>query len=197
MTWTENRARIFSAEAQNCLVLLSCTWIGFCSTRRLRKSEENRPPAKTKAASCSPSKTRTRYVPRHSLYDVSVKRYSSNVHQRPQWCVTPLGQLILPMRMRPARPIGLPLEVLKAQNQNLTFKSQEGKEGRKRRRTATSTPPTRARRVTIDPLRWGSTHISGVFLKGEWALMSPALDVGGKTSGKTGVSSEVEGDEEV
>src|SRR6267154_3022745 len=67
MTWTENRARIFSAEAQNCLVLLSCTWIGFCSTRRLRKSEENRPPAKTKAASCSPSKTRTRYVPRHSL----------------------------------------------------------------------------------------------------------------------------------
>jgi len=101
------------------------------------------------------------------------------------------------MRMRPARPIGLPLEVLKAQNQNLAFKSQGGKEGRKRRRTAASMPPTRASRLTIDPMRWDSTHNSGVFMEGERASMSPALDVGGETSGKTGVPSEVEGDEEV
>jgi hypothetical protein len=121
----------------------------------------------------------------------------SNVHQRPQWCVTPLGRLIRPMRMRPARPIGLPLDVLKAQNQNLSFKSQGGKEKRKRRRAVALTPPTRARRLTIDPLRWGSTHISGVFLEGERALMSPALDAGGETSGKTAESSEIEGDEEV
>jgi hypothetical protein len=120
----------------------------------------------------------------------------SNVHQRPQWCVTPLGRLIRPMRMRPARPIGRPLDVLKAQNKNIS-KSQGGKEGRKRRRTAASTPPTRARRLTIDPLRWGSTHISGLFLEGERVLMPPALDAGGETSGKTRVSSEVEGDEEV
>lgn len=121
----------------------------------------------------------------------------SNVHQRPQWSVTPLGRLIRPMRIRPARPIGLPLDVLKAQNQNTSIRSQGGKEGRKRRRTAASTPPTRARRLTVDPLRWGSTHISGVFLEGERALMSPALDAGGETTRKTGVSSEVEGDEEV
>lgn len=121
----------------------------------------------------------------------------SNVRQRSRWCVTPLGRLIRPMRMRPARPIGLPLDVLKAQNQTLAFKSQGGKEGRKRRRTVASMPPTRARRLTIDPLRWGSTHISGVFLEGERALTSPALDAGGETSGKIGVSSEVEGDEEV
>jgi hypothetical protein len=121
----------------------------------------------------------------------------SNVRQRSRWCVTPLGRLIRPMRMRPARPIGLPLDVLKAQNQTLAFKSQGDKEGRKRRRTVASTPPTRARRLTIDPLRWGSTHISGVFLEGERALTSPALDAGGETSGKIGVSSEVEGDEEV
>jgi hypothetical protein len=99
--------------------------------------------------------------------------------------------------MRPARPIGPPVDVLKAQNKNMSFKSQAGKEGRKRRRTAASTPPTRARWLTIDPLRWGSTHISGVFLEGERALMSPALDVGGETSGKTKGSSEVEGDDEV
>jgi hypothetical protein len=121
----------------------------------------------------------------------------SNVHQRPRWSVTPLGRLIRPMRMRPARPIGLPLDVLKAQNQNLSSKNQGGKEKRKRRRSVASTPPTRGRRLTIDPLRWGSTHISGVFLEGQRALMSPALDVGGETSGKTRVSSEVEGDEEV
>jgi len=122
----------------------------------------------------------------------------SNVYQRPQWCVTPLGRLIRPMQMRPARPIGLPLDVLKAQNHNLSFKSQGAKEGRKKRRQSlASAPPTRARRLTIDPLRWGSTHISGVFLEGERALTSPALDVGGEISGKTGVPSEVEGDEEV
>jgi hypothetical protein len=121
----------------------------------------------------------------------------SNVHQRPQWCVTPLGRLIRPMRMRPARPIGRPLDVLKAQNKSLSFKSQGGKEGRKRRRKVASTPPTRARRLTIDPLRWGSTHISGVFLEGERALTSPALDAGGETGGKSVESSEVEGDDEV
>jgi hypothetical protein len=99
--------------------------------------------------------------------------------------------------MRPVLPIGLPLDVLKAQNQNPEFKNQGGKEGRKRLRTFASTPPTRARRLTIDPLRWGSTHISGVFLEGERALMSLALDAGGETSGKIGVTSEVEGDEEV
>ena len=121
----------------------------------------------------------------------------SNAHQRPQWRVTPLGRLIRPMRMRPARPIGPPLDVLKAQNQNLSLKSHGGKEGRKRRRTVASTPPTRARRLTIDPLRWGSTHISGVFLEGQRTLVSPALDADGETSGKTRGSSEVEGDEEV
>jgi hypothetical protein len=134
---------------------------------------------------------RSRHAPDMSLVT------PSNVHQRPQWCVTPLGRLIRPMRMRPVRPIGLPLNVLKAQNKNLSSKSQGGKEGRKRRRTAASTPPTRARRLTIDPLRWGSTHISGVFLESERALMSPALDAGGETSGKSRESSEVEGDEEV
>jgi hypothetical protein len=157
-----------------------------------------------KAAAESEDTTRSRKRRRLALHGVQARHARdmslvtpSNVHQRPQWSVTPLGRLIRPMRMRPARPIGPPLDVLKAQNKNISFKSQGGKEGRKRRRNVASAPPTRARRQTIDPLRWGSTHISGVFLEGERALISSALDVGGETSGKTRESSEVEGDDEV
>ena len=153
------------------------------------ESEETDRPRKRKRLAA-------RFVQARHARDMSLVT-PSNVHQRPQWCVTPLGRLIRPMRMRPARPIALSLDALKAQNQNPSVKSQGGKERRKRRRTVASTPPTRARRLTIDPLRWGSTHISGVFLEGERPLMSPALDASRETSGKTGVSSEVDGDEEV
>ncbi|KAF8268854.1 hypothetical protein EI94DRAFT_1097109 [Lactarius quietus] len=76
-----------------------------------------------------------------------------NVHQRPQWRITPLGRLIRPMRMRPTRPLGPPLDTLRTKNAN---------KGRKKKRPRD--PPTRARRQTIDPLRWGSTHLSGIFL---------------------------------
>ena len=157
-----------------------------------------------KAAADSEETTRPRkrrrlaargFQPRHAR-DMSLVT-PSNVHQRPQWRTTPLGRLIRPMRMRPARPIGPPLDVLKVQSQNLLSKRQGVKNGRKRRRTSASTPPTRARRLTIDPLRWGSTHISGVFLEGERTLISHTLDPSGETSGKTGESTEVEGDEEV
>ena len=119
---------------------------------------------------------------------------TSNVHQRPQWRVTPLGRLIRPMRMRPARPLGPPLAILKTKTQNLSSKV---KEARNRRRAAAAVPPTRARRLTIDPLRWGSTHLSGVFLDGERALVSPALPAGGEASGGSGESTEVDADEEV
>jgi hypothetical protein len=101
--------------------------------------------------------------------------------------------------MRPARPLGLlPLDVLKTQNQNISSKSQGSNEGKKRRRSAAATaPPTRARRLTIDPLRWGSVHLSGLFLDGERALVSPALAAGGEVSGGTGESTEVDADDEV
>ena len=55
----------------------------------------------------------------------------SNVHQRPQWSVTPLGRLIRPMRMRPARPIGLTPDVLKAQKKKTQSRAREGKMGKK------------------------------------------------------------------
>ncbi|KAI9440989.1 hypothetical protein H4582DRAFT_1940792 [Lactarius indigo] len=80
-----------------------------------------------------------------------------NVHQRPQWRLTPLGRLIRPMRMRPARPLDPPLR-----SKNLDKGKGKGKAKKPRARA----PPTRARRQTIDPLRWGSTHLSGLFLDG-------------------------------
>ncbi|KAI0248754.1 hypothetical protein BJV78DRAFT_1233136 [Lactifluus subvellereus] len=112
-----------------------------------------------------------------------------NVHQRPQWCVTPLGRLIRPMRMRPARPLDPPLDTLKTQN------IPNGKDKGKRKR-ARVVPPTRARKQTIDPLRWGSTHLSGVFLDGARVALPPTLVASGE-GGTNGESTEVEADEEV
>ena len=83
-----------------------------------------------------------------------------NVAQRPQWRITPLGRLIRPMRMRPARPLDPPLDPLRTKSVEKGGKTKTKKKKRAR------PPPTRARRQTIDPLRWGSTHLSGIFLDG-------------------------------
>ena len=83
-----------------------------------------------------------------------------NVAQHPQWRITPLGRLIRPMRMRPARPLDPPLDPLRTKNVEKGSKMKTKKKKRAR------PPPTRARRQTIDPLRWGSTHLSGIFLDG-------------------------------
>jgi hypothetical protein len=97
--------------------------------------------------------------------------------------------------MRPARPLGRPPDVLKTQNQKLSFS--KAKEGRKRRRAAAAAPPTRARRLTIDPLRWGSVHLGGIFLDGGRALVSPNLAAGGEAGDGNRESMEVDADEEV
>src|SRR5579863_626459 len=125
-----------------------------------------------------------------------------NVHLRPQWRVTPLGRLIRPMRMRPARPLGPPLDAhSKTAQQSLSRGRQSQKQGKGRKKRA---PPTRARRQTIDPLRWGSAHLSGVFLDGGHAPLQPSTSVlvarGGRGAGGAGTngeSTEAEADEEV
>jgi hypothetical protein len=119
-----------------------------------------------------------------------------NVHRRSQWRVTPLGRLIRPMPMRPARPLGPPLDVLKA----AAHQPGQRDKGRKKRARANAAPPTRARRQTIDPLRWGSTHVGGVFLDG--GQTSDASVASGGTRGRGGASTngestEIEADEEV
>lgn len=116
-----------------------------------------------------------------------------NVQHRSQWRVTPLGRLIRPMRMRPARPLGLPLNVLNS------AANQRGQQGKGRKRRARAAPPTRARRQTIDPLRWGSTHVGGVFLDGgqaSTALVASGARGGGGVS-TNGESTEIEADDEV
>ena len=116
-----------------------------------------------------------------------------NVHRRSQWRVTPLGRLIRPMRMRPARPLGPPLDALNSAAYQL------GQQGKGRKRRARAGPPTRARRQTIDPLRWGSTHVGGVFLDGgqaSTALVASGTRGGGGAS-TNGESTEIEADEEV
>jgi len=113
-----------------------------------------------------------------------------NTHQRPQWRVTPLGRLIRPMRVRPARPLGPPLDSSKTQ----TLSKGQGKARKKR---TPAVPPTRARRQTIDPLRWGSMHLSGVFLSGKHGELSPALGASGEGNSSGGANGETTEVEEV
>jgi hypothetical protein len=73
---------------------------------------------------------------------------------RQGWHVTPLGRVIRPMRMRPVKPLpdmdGSGKKKVKDQVQK-----------RKRRFKA---PITRSRRRTIDPTKWGSIYLKGLFL---------------------------------
>ena len=108
-----------------------------------------------------------------------------NVHQRPQWRVTPLGRLIRPMRMRPARPLDPPLDPLRTKNVD-KGKGKVSKTKKKRLRA----PPTRARKQTIDPLRWGSTHLSGIFLEDNGNPPPPRRS--GSDGSAKGESTEVE-----
>lgn len=79
-----------------------------------------------------------------------------NVSERRGWKVTPLGRIVRPMRMRPGKPLAEP-----APSTTSTAKTNP-KERKKKNRV--KPPPTRARRRTIDPTAWGSTHLKGIFL---------------------------------
>ena len=65
------------------------------------------------------------------------------------------------MRMRPARPLDPPIDLLKSKS--VDQKGSRTTTTKKKKRGARP-PPTRARRKTIDPLRWGSMQLSGIFL---------------------------------
>lgn len=84
-----------------------------------------------------------------------------NVQERGGWRVTPLGRIIRPIRMRPEHP--LPDPMVKA----VATKTRDNKKGvEKERKKRPRDPPTRARRRTIDPTKWGSQHLEGIFLDG-------------------------------
>ncbi|OCH96274.1 hypothetical protein OBBRIDRAFT_809203 [Obba rivulosa] len=84
-----------------------------------------------------------------------------NAASRPGWHVTPLGRIVRPIRIRPEHPLPPPLTTSQPAAKAKGKKADETKRKRKRAKD----PPTRARRRTIDPLKWGSTHLKGAFLE--------------------------------
>ena len=74
---------------------------------------------------------------------------------RPGWRVTPMGQIVHPIRMRPEKPFP-PVSSVTS--------STTGKDG-KRKRKPEKPKLVRARRRTIDPTKWDSQlHLKGAFL---------------------------------
>lgn len=83
-----------------------------------------------------------------------------NVAERGGWKVTPLGRLIRPIRMRPEHPLPEPIVVASS-----TTKVKAGKDDKPKKKKRAKEPTTRARRQTIDPMKFGSQHLKGVFLE--------------------------------
>ncbi len=83
------------------------------------------------------------------------------------WRVTATGRLIRPIRTRPDHPLPEPIVIAKPEKSK--GKTEKDKKERKRVRV----PPTRARRRTIDPTKWGSTHLKGIFLENAAAAVLP------------------------
>lgn len=90
-----------------------------------------------------------------------------NVSGRGGWKVTPLGRLVRPIRMRPEKP--LPDQISTTTITKGKGKQPKGVQVKKRRRT--KEPPVRARRRTIDPLKYSSQHIKGIFLENAAATL--------------------------
>ncbi|KAG0702710.1 hypothetical protein DFH29DRAFT_804512 [Suillus ampliporus] len=81
------------------------------------------------------------------------------------WRVTEMGRVVRVMRMRPEKPLEPP-RVLVTTNKK---REKDGKLGTGKRKKRVKVPPTRARRRTIDPTRWDSAHLKGIWLDAEVA----------------------------
>lgn len=69
--------------------------------------------------------------------------------------------MIKPVRMRPEHPLPEPISSVSAHQAPMNGKAVD-----KKLKKRVKAPPTRARRRTIDPTKWGSVHLKGVFLEG-------------------------------
>ena len=78
----------------------------------------------------------------------------SNASSRSGWKVTAMGRIVRPIKMRPEKP--LPPQLHSAQTAN----RKDGKERKKRAKD----PDYRARRRMIDPTKWDSVHLKGMWL---------------------------------
>ncbi|KAG1738445.1 uncharacterized protein EDB91DRAFT_461389 [Suillus paluster] len=93
------------------------------------------------------------------------------------WRVTEMGRVVKVMRMRPEKPLEPPRVLASASAGN----KKDGKSGTGKRKKRVKLPPTRARRRTIDPTRWDSMHLKGIWLDAEvaGAVESDAIGVAG------------------
>ncbi|EJU03908.1 hypothetical protein DACRYDRAFT_115208 [Dacryopinax primogenitus] len=77
----------------------------------------------------------------------------NNVEGRLYWHVTALNHLIRPIRMRPLRPLP-PLPELASSSKPMSSK-----------KALSTVPLKRARRMVIDPPKWGAVHLTGALLE--------------------------------
>ncbi|KAG1736534.1 hypothetical protein EDB19DRAFT_1029102 [Suillus lakei] len=81
------------------------------------------------------------------------------------WRVTEMGRVVRVMRMRPEKALEPPRVLVSAKKKY----DKDGKLITGKRKKRVKLPPMRARRRTIDPTRWDSTHLKGIWLDAEVA----------------------------
>lgn len=82
------------------------------------------------------------------------------------WRVTEMGRVVRVMRMRPERPLEPPRATTSAGSKKREIDG-KGRTGKQKKRV--KPPPVRARRRTIDPTRWDSVYLNGIWLDAEVA----------------------------
>lgn len=89
------------------------------------------------------------------------------------WKRTPAGHLVRPLRMRPTHPLPKPSRLSTLSRANVTDatdatqsdQDEQQQAASSRRARVNPRPPTKAHRITIDPTRYGSIHLSGPLLE--------------------------------
>jgi hypothetical protein len=120
-----------------------------------------------------------------------------NVSSRPGWHVTPMGRIVHPMRMRPEKPLP-PMSSITSSSRTT------GKKVEKKKRKLEQVKLVRARRRTIDPTKWDSQHLKGVFLdsiivaddRNDLPVTEPSKPQVQDDQGESDTSSDEEEDEE-
>ncbi|KAG1798467.1 uncharacterized protein HD556DRAFT_1305934 [Suillus plorans] len=123
---------------------------------RERLASLSAPPPKKRRAN---SKVGT-YAPDMSLVTPETAR------TRGGWKVTEMGRVVRTMRMRPEKALEPPRVLTSAGKKKY---DKDGKLVTGKRKKRVKLPTTRARRRTIDPTRWDSTHLKGMWLDAEVA----------------------------
>ncbi|GJE93218.1 hypothetical protein PsYK624_093770 [Phanerochaete sordida] len=183
------------AKLARCMNLLSgVTWKGAQLRLGEAKPDFRERLAKEREAQDGEPPRKRRRLPR-GVQGVHAEDMSlvtpENVAQRGGWKVTPLGRLVRPIRMRPEHPLPPPIVAAPVKAKSKEKEKDKGKTKERKRRA--KEPPTRARKRTIDPLRYGSQQVKGVFL--ESLVVEPRKEVSLKTAEEPAEESSDEGSE--